>query len=306
LKGQALEKVRQKADQAITEAVSSSLQSEEASELLFRLGEISAAAVISRNLESAVIVGLQRIRDEKKYLALGFDRFDQFLDTWHRAPMKYKRFNYLEGIHDELGPENFDLMRGSGLSYRQMKMLEAGDIVVDGKDVVIGEDRVSLGDSHVIRDLVEKLVNDRTAEKNAKQKLERKVETLEAKVERGTEENEELRRSLDEVDATTHFERALMHAINSLLLLGEAVGQLDDFEKKHRGPEDLKLIVQQYYRLSDAYGVSQPIDRHAIELHEKVAEMKPVEEMSEAEKKETFADRAMAQLAAEGFDDDLD
>jgi hypothetical protein len=302
VKGQSLEKIQQEADESIRTSIDTNLAAEEAEDLIFRLGEISAAHVISRNLESAVIVGLQVIRDERKYTALGFERFDDFLDNWHRAPMKYKRFNYLEGLHEELGSAGFDLMRGSGISYRQMKMLEAGDIVVEGQEVIIGgEDRVSLGDSRVVKDLVEKLIQERSAEKAEKEKLTRKVEKQQDQLNTGRQEYEELRRNFDALDETPRFQRAVMQLMNGFFNLQEAIGELDGAEKQSRASEDLKLIAGLYFQLEDAYGLKAGLARP---LSFPIATMKPLEEMTEEEKKATFFDRHPELSAGDDLSDE--
>jgi hypothetical protein len=104
----------------------------------FCLAVIDTANAIATNLNAAVIANLQRIRDDRLYAALGYTRFDAFLDEHPRSPMKYKRFNYLEGVITTLGSQKFDLLLRIGISMRTMKLLAAGDIDVEGDEIVVG------------------------------------------------------------------------------------------------------------------------------------------------------------------------
>ncbi|MEO8649157.1 MAG: hypothetical protein ABI539_08330 [Acidobacteriota bacterium] len=288
----ALTKVQRQAEETIHESVIANHTGEEIEQLVFHLGEINAANIISRNLESAVIVGLQRIRDERKYTALGYQRFDDFLDNWHRSPMKYKRFNHLEGIHDALGPAGFDLMRGSGLSYRQMKMLEAGDIIVEGQDVVIGgQERVSLGESRLVKDLVEKLIEERTAEKTENEKLREKVTNQKDRIEQGAREIEEIRRNIDEAEKGTPYQLALMALVKAFITLTSEAVELDDSEKPPRGSADLETIAGLYFQLSEAFGVSRGLDDPKRQRDLKTAEPK-----ADADPETALMDRAIAEM----------
>lgn len=301
-----LEKIHEKADEMIGEQMDAAQKQKALEELLFALGGIKAISALADNLNAARIIAIQRIRDEKLYLASGCTRFDEFMDKHEKSPMPYDRFNNIEKVFKTVGTYEFDLLRGSGLSMRQMKALKAGDVVVEGGEVVIGGDeRVSLGEDRKIRTLVEQLIADRKDAETREAKTRDDLEKSNEKNRIGEAQNERLRRELDEAD-TSRIQRAYLHALNAQLLFVEAVGELDDDEKAERGPEDLKFFAGQFYRLADAYGVSRPLSRQHLELEEKVAALKPVEEMTETEKKETFTDRAIAKLAAEGFDDDLD
>lgn len=300
MKDKSLEKIQGQAETALTVTLAEQQSAERTHNLIFLLGGIDAVHVISRNLTAAMIANLQRVRDEELYRDLGFSRFDDFLDNYERSPMKYKRFNYLEGVHKTLGGTEFDLLAGSGLSYRQMKQLAAGDIVIEGKEVVIGGgDRVSLGDSRVVKDLVEKLITERAAEKAENEKLTKQVDKQKEQLERGRDEYDELRRNIDAAEQGSPYERALMAAIKAMITLTSEAEALDADEKAERAKPDLETLTSQFFQLQDAFGVKGMIRYRSIE-----ADQKPVEEMTDEEKKATFFDRHANELSADDLSDD--
>ena len=267
-------------------------------------GAIRALNAITQNLMSQHIRGLMHVEEEKLWRVYGNGSFADYLSTSEEVGMSKTRYYELKTILLETNDETLDAVTGAKISPRKIKALLDKNIslAVEDGSLVVGSERVPTSDPAAMTTLIDAVhlhLRDRDVRE---EKKDRKIETLESKVERGEEENEELRRNLDGIVDTSRIQRAYLHAINALLLLTEAVGELDDAEKAERGPEDLQQVVIQYHRLSDAYGVNQPIDRHTIDLQQKVAAMKPVEEMTEAEKKETFVDRAMARIDLSDLD----
>jgi hypothetical protein len=134
MKEQGLQKIHQKAEAAVGQALAADAGQKGLNDLHFTMGGIDAVHSIVTNLNAALIVRLQLVRDNHEYLAAGFSRFDDFMDGFPGSPMSYKRFNYLENIFKDLGAEVFDLATSAGLSARQQKLLRKGSIeVADGK-----------------------------------------------------------------------------------------------------------------------------------------------------------------------------
>lgn len=232
-------------------------------EAIFILGRIRqnehVGEAIYANLSAQTVIATERFLKEKKYEALGFKTGDDFLNNSAYSPMtKHQYYDRLAMVNKH-GIDVADLLTSIGISMRSQKLLSKGDIEVRNDMVYVGGKEFDSTGSTEVKDLIVELVEDRRKATAEKEKLERTVEKQKEQIERGVAENEELRRNIDEIDETTRFERALMHAVNSLLLLAEAIGELDDFEKAARGSEDLKLFAQQYFKLSDAYGVKRSL-----------------------------------------------
>lgn len=249
---------------------------------------LNAVGSIANFLMSQHIRGLMLIEQEKLWRGLGYNSFADFL-TKDRCviPSKtgyYEQRDVLLNSSDEV----LDAITGK-VSPRKVKALLSSGVQMSVEDgqLKIGDEAVEVSDTRAISAVIEG-VHQSLAERDAREaKLERTIEKQKDQIRRGTEENEELRRNLDEIDETTRFERALMNAVNGLLLLGEAVGELDEDEKKSRGSQDLKLFAQQYFKLSDAYGVKRSL-----------TEAVPAGD--------SLIDRAIAEMANDGSFEDLD
>jgi hypothetical protein len=303
-----LEQIHAEAEEIIQAEVTEKFTAEQLNDFFFLLGGLNAAHSIATNLTSAVINQLQRIRDERLYLAAGYPRFDAFLDEHPKSPMPYKRFNYVEGIYQKLSPAGFDLLKGSGLSMRQMKMLEAGDVQIDGNEVIIGgEERVSLGNSRVVHDLVEKLIEDRNEAKAETTKLQKQKEKADTVIEQGRVELETKQRELDALNGEDPMAAAVAYTFSAFNNLIDGLKESDDEAKKKFAEAYMPAFGNIWFRLSDAAGVpSHLYSKEGQELQQKVAAMKPVEEMTDEEKRATRPERAIAAMVADGSFDDLD
>lgn len=181
MKEQGLEKIQHKAEGIIGETLSAEAEQEGVNDLYFVMGGLDAINTIATNLNSALIIRLQHIRDNNLYLKAGFSRFDEFMDKFPRSPMGYKRFNYLENIFKSLGSDIFDLTSSAGLSARQQKLLGKGNVEVEGSKVLVhfDGDVVEEFDINNRRQWLESLkaLADSHAEKNIK--LARQKEQIE-------------------------------------------------------------------------------------------------------------------------------
>jgi hypothetical protein len=68
----------------------------------------------------------------------------------------------------------------------------------------------------------------------------------------------------------------------------------------------MRILTEQWFLLRDAYGLKISLSEDMKAVKQRVAAMKPVEEMTDEEKAETFLDRATAIIDSEDGFDDLD
>lgn len=251
-----LETLHDKAGDVIQSQISGAHEANELNELFFMLGGLNMANSIAKNLDAGVILGLQKIRDEQLYRGLGYMRFDEFLDDHPRSPMKYKRFNYVESVFENVGAVGFDLLSDSGLSMRQLKQLEAGDIEIQGNEIVIGGgERLPIGEHRAIKAVIEQLVKDKRDAKEETEKAKKNVEKLDGQLKHGQSEYETLQRKYDDATQLRPFDRSLMMSVHWQLNLLENISTLPDAELKKRGYEDLKLLAGIWFRLREAYKI---------------------------------------------------
>ncbi len=256
-----LTKLEAQAD-AIVDASVSELQKNEAlGDLYFLLGGVDAVHTIATNLTSVLIANLQRIRDQKAFVAAGFNRFDDFLDQHPKSPMPYKRFNRLENVMEALGPQTFDLLQGSRISVRTMKQLAAGDIEIDGSEIVVGgSERISIGESQTLKTVVEQLVHDR---REALEQLEKEKETTEKQqrqLEQGKADFEELQRNLDALRQGDPLQRQAARVIEMTGELCELAGQQPDTKKSVAGRNIVPVLWAALQQVRKTFGIDMTFE----------------------------------------------
>lgn len=267
MQGTELEKIQNEADEIVTSAIQSNSQQSALNELFFRLGGLDVIQTLANNLNAALIVNLQRIRDEEQYRVAGFNRFDDFMDNHPRSPMAYKKFNYIEGIFKTVGPDVFDVLSGSGLSLRQQKLLERGDVEIDGDEIIINHDGEIISFEITNRrewlDSI-KVLAKANAEKSAK--LDRQKE----KIDRHDTEKREIYAELDKVRAARSAEvsgdphsMAFASLGFAFTALREQAALLSDVDRAARRDNVLEILANQMQLTREAYG-SGPVRANAV------------------------------------------
>lgn len=244
------------------------------------LGGAYAIDRLKEHLASQVIGALMTIEEQKLYLEFGYERFADFLDKSHLSGMSKTSYYRLRELYLKEGPEKYDMLMHWSIPLATRKLLDAGDIVVDGDEVVIGgSERVPLGDQKVIKSIIEKLVHEKRDAHDDLAKSESKIEDLKSKIDAGQSDYDELQRNLDAMRRHDPFDRAFGELVVSFAALHEQIGQMDDKRRAAVAADRLQLITSLYFRTSDCFGVKQPLASQssspvaANELDAKIAEI---------------------------------
>lgn len=268
MKGTELERIQQEADSIIESEVAGAQTAEQAKELYFLLGGLDAIGTISDNLNAALIFNYQRIRDERLYLSVGFQRFDDFMDNHPKSRMSYKRFNYIEGVYNSLGPVTFDLMSGSGLSMRQMKALGKGHVEVEGDHVVVTADdgsreSIEISNRRQWLDAVTTLAKAKSDGDEKNKRLQKTIEDRERTIKNVHEDlDRERARKLSEVNQDPHS-MALANATFALAALRSEAEDLSPIDRAARRDNVLEVLAGCMEQLRQAYrsdGTERPVD----------------------------------------------
>ncbi|MGE3385071.1 MAG: hypothetical protein AB7L70_19265, partial [Pyrinomonadaceae bacterium] len=194
---------------------------------------------LSAQCASDVMIFLMTVEEEKAYLEYGFTSFADFLNKSELSKYSKTQFYKRRELFLTEGVARYDLFEEwkVPVALRQRLLASGVQIEIDGDEIVIdGKERIAVANPAVVKAIIERQVKESLEKDERLEKQDRKIETLESKVERGESENEELRRNLDGMNETSRIQRAYLHALNAQLLFVEAVGELDDDEKAERGP----------------------------------------------------------------------
>ena len=294
------------ADESLTTHLDNAEKRKEQRALLL-LGGIRAVNRVGENLTSQVMGALITFQQEELHTQLGFERFADFLDKSEFSPMKKSEFYRRKELYDAEGGQLYDAFNAARVPVSTRQLLAKRgetEISIDGDEIVIGNERADLSDLPTIKTLISDFAGDNKNLIEANVKAEKKVEDLKAKVKKGSDEYEELRRSYDALAEDGPFAKAVMKYLGAAQGLIAEINALPEAERTPRAEDDLRIFTEQLFRIRDAYGLKLSLNEESFERHERVAAMKPVEEMTDKERKATLADRAMDAIEhGEGLDD---
>ena len=209
-------------------------------------------------------------------------------------------------IVNKHGLDVADLLTSIGISMRSQKLLESGDISIKNDKLYIGEKELEVADTGIIKEVLSELFEERRELKSELAATQTKLDKKDEQIRKGTEEIQEQQRYIDSINDDGPFKTAFGKAVSALQTLSLEAAKLPDNERSGRADEDLRLLTTQWYSVRDAYGSKISLSDNTLDLMGIRKGMKPVDAMTETEKKDTFLKRAAAAIDAEDGMDDLD
>lgn len=220
------------------------------------LGAAKYASYIHNQTKSDIVRFLTIVRDEKRYLDYSFDTFDEFLNS-PLSPIGQRSFYNEQELFLKEGSEQYDLFNEWKIPARVRRQLTSGDISIDGDEVVVGSERVSITQGGSIKAILEQLVRDKIAAETkaakAKDAADDYKDQLKKVVDSGNELLEENKRFRDQ----TPFERSMSQLLQSASNVAHCVRhQMSPAIRGHRADDDLHTIMVIFSDIAEAYGVA--------------------------------------------------
>jgi hypothetical protein len=244
-------KLRQVEEEHAEETLQNHLRTfsqQERDEAMRALGAIGAVNKISNVLSAEAMRFLMKCQENKIHEALGFERFDDFLNESPHSPMTKHQFYDRKKLLEAEGDTIYEAFNQFGIPFATRKLLaqsNAGEIAIEGDEILIGENRANLSDLPMIKELIKTLANDNREITLKKQADEKKIEDLERRIKTGQSEYEELRRAVDAQAEGTPYEQKLMKAIGAMVNLSIEANKLPLVEKERRGRGDVESLWKQ-------------------------------------------------------------
>lgn len=220
------------------------------------LGAARYANHLSSQTKSDVIRFGKVVRDNKLYLPLGFNNFDDFLDSDFSPVARTTFYRELELFENE--GEQYDLFNEWKIPVRLRRQLTSGDIAIDGDEIVIaGTERVSLTNSGSIKAILEQLVKEKIKATSDAAKATEKLESTNRKLEAAVVVRDSLQSEIDERDAKTPYEETLGNLQVAFMNHAAIVEGMDPQEREERARPDMEIFETHFRKLQEAYGVAE-------------------------------------------------
>lgn len=142
---------------------------------------------LSGDLALQTMQALEVFQTNKMYEQYGFKSFADFLDKCPSSPMTKNQYYDRKKLLDQEGEEAFNLLNSLNVAAKHRKLLTAGDIVLDGDQLIVGNKAVAINDAKAVRKAIAQAVQ--------------RFETIEAKSAKAEKEIEKLKKQVEELKA---------------------------------------------------------------------------------------------------------
>lgn len=160
---------------------------------LLDAGELVGASRLAQKLADTLgaqnMRALEFLQDSRSYEAYGYKTFAEFLDNCPSSPMTKNQYYDRKKLLEIEGDQEFDVLNSLNVPLRHRKLLAAGDVVLDGDQLIVGEKSVAINDAKAVRKAIAQAVQ--------------RFETIEAKSAKVEKEVEKLKARLEEAQANT-------------------------------------------------------------------------------------------------------
>lgn len=148
------------------------------------IGAIKLANKMVDALGAQTIRALETFQANEMYQAYGYETFADFLDKCPNAPMTRNQYYERKKLLDAEGDAEFDVLNSLKIPARTRKLLKAGDVALDGDQLIVGDKSAPLSDAKAVRKIIAQAVE--------------QFERLETKSDKNEKEIEKLKKRLDE------------------------------------------------------------------------------------------------------------
>ena len=220
------------------------------------LGAAKYASYIQGQAKSDIVRFLILVRDEKRYLDFGMQNFDDFLESEFSQLTRPTFYRELDLYNNE--GEQYDLFNEWKIPARVRKQLTSGDISIDGDEVVVGEERVSITQGGSIKAILEQLVKEKIAATKTADEAVDKLERTERRLKAEQSTVDDLRAAIDRFNEKTPFQIAFGDLFAAASILADFVAnELDPEDRERRAEQDCKALEVILNDVKEAYGIAK-------------------------------------------------
>ena len=239
------------------------------------LGALKAGFSIGRSLSLGAFLNFRKFVDDASYEALGYTTAVEFLNSGDSPMTKSQYYERLSALARE-GEPVFDLLNSMQITLKNRKLLNKGEIRIEGDDVIVGqeesEERVPIGDRLAVKTLIATLVEEKTKSQIKIQSQDQQLKKQEKQLKKGQEDFEKLKRKAGQASDTPHLQALLLvrgayvKLRDEIVAYRQALGSSTAAEEEFAGFQ--KTVVDAlgaaYVELMPAFDIEVP-DETALE-----------------------------------------
>lgn len=206
------------------------------------------AATLASQLGSQAIRALEHFADTKGHEALGFERFDDFLNESPYSPMTKHQYYERRAALEKEGDQLFDVLNTMRIPVSARKQLSAGAVQIEGDDIVVGGNvRIPVGNAVAVKELIKDLASETS--RQAK------------KIEKGEAQNKKLKQQRDDLKkrggsaSLDDYDQALLNLLGAYANLISLGFGLVDAERLQKREYTFVRLADLRLQLEEALGV---------------------------------------------------
>lgn len=206
------------------------------------LGAIHAGINIGNAVSTTSLRALEIFLDNREYEKFGFTNLTDFLNNSEHSPMsKGEYYRQIELLRKE-GDATFEYLNALKIPASTRKMIGAGNISFDGDKILVGEIEVASTDTAQVKEIIKELANEIRDKDETEKKSKKQIEKLNAQIETGKDEYEQLQRNFDALNDGSPFDQTYSKLVNSFIRFNDHVKEAPDDVKKAKGENCLDTI----------------------------------------------------------------
>jgi hypothetical protein len=210
-----------------------------------RLGAAGALFTVARKLTAESFRMLEQFADTKGHEAMGFSRFDDFLDDSPYSPMSSNQYYDRKGLLEQEGDSTFDVLNELKIPVSARKQLPDGVVRIEGDTIFVADEAIQATDRERVKELIHQLARKNSQQSTKLQKGEKDFDKL-------SKEVDALKKSPAALGSTPH-NQALMLAVAAIGGLALEAEKLSPEEATAQRDEAMRLLSAQWANLQYAY-----------------------------------------------------
>lgn len=213
--------------------VSNSAQASRSVQIFEFIGATKAMNKLATSLTSQVLFALKKIQEEEAYKEYGCKTWVEFLAAYPELDMSKSQYYKLIGLLSSEGAEVFDLLNSLNVPLNSRKQLTAGDLQIDGNELIVRDQRVPIDDAKKIKRALTQVIEQMERVESQSAKNVKEIDKLKKKLDQAKEDARVAGMGIPS-DDTDPANQAYLRVIASLTELTRELSDLSSEDAEQR------------------------------------------------------------------------